>query len=236
MADKHIDNREIVEYGRYFLREVGRLLGLSPLVDIALLQQLVQAVVDAMEAALAVAQTQQSGTRSGRAGTAEAAADTVDALRRFHYHLKTLPRGTAFDLEAFFAGGTLGRIDRLKPADLLARVEYTLTGFATPANAGLAGAAQWLPVVQEARDALAAAIAAKQAARGNSKEAVGSVGEIRQRFLNLYNNVAKRLVWALLAEAGRLDDYRRYFLDLQVNEGGRGPIAETPGDEPGRLA
>lgn len=228
MADRYIDNREVVEYGRHFLREVIRLIGLSPLVDIALLQQLIQAVVDAMEAALAMANRQQSGARTGRTGTSEAVADTNDALRRFHYHLKTLPQGTAFDHEAFFAGATLGGMVKLKPADLLARVEYTLSGFLAPANAGLPGADEWLPVVQQARNALAAAIAGKQVASGDNKDAAGSVAEIRERFLNLYNNVAKRAVWAVLAEVGRLDDYRRYFLDLQVNEDGRRPVAENP--------
>lgn len=235
MADKYIDNREVVEYGRHLLRELRNLIGLSNLVDVALLQQLVQAVVDAMVAALATARLQQSGTRTGRTGTSEATADTVDALRRFHYHLKTLPQGTAFDHEAFFVGGTFGRIDRLKPADLLDRAEYTVSGFVAPANVGLPGAGEWLPVIMDARNTLAAAIEGKQDARGNDKDATGSVSEIRNRFLNLYNNVAKRLVWALLAEIGRLDDYRRYFLDLQVNEEGRRPGAEpeTPGTEPG---
>jgi hypothetical protein len=233
VADRYIDNREVVEYGRHFIREVRRLIGLSPLVDIALLQQLVQGIVDAMETALAQTNRQQSGARTGRTGTSEAAADTTDALRRFHYHLKTLPQDTKFDHEAFFAGATLGGIVKLKPADLLARAEYTLTGFTAPANAELPGADEWLPVIQDARDALAAAIAGKQEASGNSKDATGSASEIRDRFLNIYNNVAKRLVWAVLAEVGRLDDYRRYFLDLHVNEDGRGPVIEAPDAGPG---
>jgi hypothetical protein len=232
VADKYFENREMVEYGQHFLREARRLIGLSPLVDIALLLQLVQAVVDAMMAALATAQTQKSGTRTGRVGTSEAVADTVDVLRRFHYHLKTLPQDTVCDPEAFFAKGVAGRLDRLKPADLLSRTEYAVTGFSVPANAELPGAAEWQPAITTARDALAAAIAGKQEATSGNKDAVASVSEIRQSFLNLYNNVAKRLVWAALAEVGRLDDYRRYFLDLQVNEGGRGKYPETPA-EPG---
>lgn len=234
MADRYIDNREVVEYGRHFIREAARLIGLSALVDIALLQQIVQEVVDAMAAALAVAQEQQSGTRTGRAGTSGAQANTVDALRRFNYHLKTLPPGTPFDREAFFGRENMQAIAKLKPADLLARAEAVVRGFALPANAELPGAGEWLPVITGARDALAAAIAGKQDATGGNKDAVASLAEIRQRFLNVYNNVAKRMVWAVLAEIGRLDDYRRYFLDLQVNEGGRRPGAEPelPGDAP----
>jgi hypothetical protein len=235
VADRYIDNREVVEYGRHFLREVRKLSGLSAVVDIAALQQVVQAVVDAMEAALAVANRQQSGARTGRTGTSGATAHAIDVLRRFHYHLKTLPQGTAFDFEAFFAGGKLDGIVRLKPADLLARADYAVTGFSAAANAGLPGTGEWLPAVLDARNALDAAIQGKQDARGNSKDASLSLSEIRDRFLNVYNNVAKRAVWVVLAEVGRLDDYRRYFLDLQVNEDGRRPEAEpeTPGVEPG---
>lgn len=239
MADRYIDNREIIEYGRHFLREIRRLIGLSGLVDIALLQQLVQAVVDAMEAALGVAQVQQSGARTGRAGASETAADTLDSLRRFHYHLKTLPSNTVFDREAFFGRDSMDTIARLKPADLLDRADRAVRGFSVPANAGLPGATEWLPSILNARNTLATAIESKQEASGSDKDASGSVAEIRERFLNLYNNVAKRLVWAVLAEAGRLDDYRRYFLDLQVNEDGRRPVAENPdapASEPGAPA
>lgn len=233
MADRYIDNREVVEYGRHFLREVTRLIGLSPLVDIAFLQQLVQACVDAMETALAAASQQQSRARVGRAGTAAAAAGTVESLRRFHYHLKALPREVQFDHEAFFVRAVMGRLDRLKPADLLARAERALAGFAAPANAGLPDAAEWQRIIETARDALAATIAGKQAATGGNRDATGSLEDIRLRFVDLYNNVAKRLVWALLAHTGRLDEYRRYFLDLQVNESGRGRSTGAPDVEAG---
>jgi hypothetical protein len=235
VADRYIDNREVVEYGRHFLREVRKLIGLSAVVDIAALQQIVQAVVEAMEAALGVAQVQRSGARTGRAGTSGAAADTLDALRRFHYHLKTLSQGTAFDRDAFFGEMAIEQVARLKPADLLDRADHAVRGFSVPANAGLPGADEWLPAILDARNALAAAVEGKQESRGNDKDAVGSMSEIRGRFLHVYNNMAKRLVWAVLAEIGRPDEYSRYFLDLQVNEAGRRPGAEpeTPGVEPG---
>jgi hypothetical protein len=245
VADRYIDNQEVVEYGRHLIGELQRLIGLSTVVDLAVLQQLVQAVVEAMEAALSVANHQHSGARSGRTGTSAAKAATVDRLQRFHYHLKTLPQGTAYDHEAFFAGGTLNGIVRLKPADVLARADYAISGFLAPANGALPGAAEWLPALINSRNALLQAIEGKRESRGNDKDAVGSVSEIRERFLNVYNNMAKRLVWAVLAEAGRLDEFRRYFLDLQVNEDGRRPDAEpeipdtgteNPGAEPGAPA
>jgi len=234
VADKYIDNREVVEYGRHFLRELGRLIGLSAVVDITVLQQLVLIVVEAMEAALGVAQTQRSGVRTGLAGASGAAVDTIDALRRFHYHLKALPPGTSFDRNAFFGGLSIDAIARLKHADLLDRATETVRGFSVPANAGLPGAGEWLPVIIDARNSLATAIEGKQASRGDDKDAIGSMSDIRARFLNVYNNMAKRLVWAVLAEVGRLDEYNRYFLDLQVNESGRRPGAEpeAPGVEP----
>jgi hypothetical protein len=240
VADRYINPREVVEYGRYFLREVVKLIGLSAVVDIPALQQLVQAVVEAMEAALGVSQTQRSGAKTGRTSVSDAGANAFDALRRFHYHLKTLPKSTVYDRDAFFGGFSMDEIARLKPADLLDRAEHASRGFAVPANLGLPGINEWLPVILNARNALAEAIEGKQDATSNNKDAVGSVAEIRERFLNVYNNVAKRSVWAVLAEIGRLDDYRRYFLDLQVNEDGRRPAEpgnpdtepETPGAGP----
>jgi hypothetical protein len=230
VADRYIDNREVIEYGRYFLNEVRKLIGLSAFVDIAVLQQIVQAIVDAMEAALTTSHLQQSGARTGRLSTSDASALLLDGLRRFHYYLKTLPSDTKLDLEAFFPGGTLNGLIRLKPADLLSRADDVLRGFNVPVNAVLPGAAEWTKTLTESRDSLATALTGKQDARAGQKDATGSVAEIRARFLNIYNNVAKRAVHAVLAEIGRLDDYRRYFLDLQMNEDATAP--ETPDAEP----
>jgi hypothetical protein len=238
VADSYIDNGEVCEYGRHFWEEAAKLLGISTVVDIATLRQLVMAEVEAMEAALAQARTQQNGARLGRDGTAEAAGDLSDCLRRFFYHLKTVPAGAAVDREAFFPTGNLDKIERLKPADLLDRSAAVLVGFTSPRNAALPGAADWQASITGARTTLQEAISGKRGSRSDSKDAVSSMAAIRQRFLNVYNNMAKRLVHAVLAEIGRLDEYRRFFLDLQVNEDGSRIVEPAlppaqPGDKPG---
>jgi hypothetical protein len=220
VADSYIDNHEISEYGRYFLAMVVKLIGLSALVDIQALYRLVLAEVEAMEAALARASVQKSGVRTGRSSTSDASAELADWLRRFYYDLKTLPPGTVLDRAAFFPTGTLGNPERLKPSDLLARADEVLAGFSAPANAALPAAADWLAGITTARNALQEAIAGKRSATSDTTDAVDSLSAIRHRFLNVYNNVAKRLVHAVLAQHGRLDEYRRFFLDLQVNEDG----------------
>jgi hypothetical protein len=237
VADRYIDNGEISEYGRYFWEEAARLLGLSTVVDIAVLRQLVLAQVEAMEAKLGQARAQQNGARIERSSTSEATVDLNDWLHRLFYHLKTVPADAAIDHEAFFPNGTLDRIERLKPADLLDRSAAVLVGFSSPRNATLPGAAEWQAGIAGARTALQEAISGKRGSRSDTKDAVSSMAETRQRFLNVYNNMAKRLVHAVLAEIGRLDEYRRFFLDLQVNEdGSRAEPAQPPaqpGDQPG---
>jgi hypothetical protein len=236
-----MDNREICEYGRYFAGEAVRLVGASPIADVEAVRQLVLAEVEAMEARLAQGIVQKSGLRTGRSSTLEASVDLADWLRRFFFDLKTLPAEVVIDRAAFFPTGTLGAPERLKPADLLARGDEVLAGFTAPANAALPGAAAWQAGITVARNVLEEAITGKRAATSDTASGVDTVAAIRHRFLNVYNNIAKRLIHAVLAHVGRLDEYRRYFLDLQVNEDRSGAIVEpeapeAPADESGAPA
>jgi hypothetical protein len=229
MADRYIDYAEVSEYGRFFVREVRVLVGASPLVDMEALAQRVLAAVEAVEAEVYRAQMHGSGFRVQRGDSQSATRRLRDQLRRFHYHLKTLPSG-GFDFDAFFANGKLDGVHRLKPADLVARADYALTGFTVPANSALPGAQQWQATLQDARDALAAATSGRQHARNDALIASTDMVAARERFLELYNGVAKPLVRGVLRDLGRADEYRRFFRDLQVNESGR-PANESDGDE-----
>ena len=226
MADRYIDYWEVSEYGRYCADAVRTLVGASPLVDMELLAQRVLAAVEDVEAELNQARMHGSGFRLQRGDSQDATRQLRDQLRRFHYHLKTLPAG-GFDFDAFFAGRKLDGVHRLKPADLVGRADYALIGFTVPANAGLPGASQWQAALQDARDALAAATSGRQHARNDTLIAGTDLVAARERFLDLYNGVAKPLVRGVLRDLGRADEYRRFFRDLQVNEGSR---PATPSD------
>jgi hypothetical protein len=232
VADKHIDYQEVIEYGRYFDAASARLVNLSALVDIEALRRRVRLEVAAVEAELTRACTHQSDLRTGRGGTATAVAEVRSVIRRFHHYLGTLPGTIRLDREAFFRAGKRGKLDRLKPADLLARAGDVLRGFEVAANAALPGAAEWRAAIATAHDALAAWLDGKQDSRSDEARAVTALSAARERFLHVYNGMAKRLVYVVLADVGRLDEYRRYFLDMQVHEG-RSQRAEPPGDEPG---
>jgi hypothetical protein len=226
MADRYIDYQEVSEYGRYFAREVRALVGASPLVDIEALAQRILAEVAAVEGERFSAQMHGSSFRMERGDSGQATRRLRDQLRRFHHHLKTLsPEG--FDFEAFFAGGKLDGVHRLKPGDLVSRADYVLSGFTVPANAGLPGANTWQGALQDARDALADATGGRQQARNDSIFATADMIAARQRFLDLYNGVAKPLVRGVLRDLGRANEYRRFFRDLQVNEGGRAAAPDT---------
>lgn len=231
MADTYIDYGEVSEYGRYFAAMLDTLIGASPVVDMAAFKQRVLAEVESVEAEQQGARTQQSGMRVGQGGTAEAVETTSSVLRRFHHHLKTLPPGIILDHAAFFPRGALGKLSRLKPADLLARADEVLHGFTVDANAELPDAARWQAEIMVEREGLAEVLASKHGARHGKTQAVSALVAARERFLHVYNVMGKRLVHVVLADIGRLDEYTRFFLDLQVNEGGpRTPHA--PEDEP----
>jgi len=227
VADRYIDCREVSEYGRYTWVTLAQLVGASALADVAALRQRILAEVEAVEGEHGSTRTQKSGFRTGQEDVGEAAPDLADALRRFFHHLKTLPGTVAVDRKAFFPTGKLGKLHLLKPADVLARADEVLHGFTVPANATLAGAADWQRDVQTKRTTLSDALSGKHQARGSTSSSVGSLSAARERFLHVYNVLAKRLIYVVLADLGRLGEYRSFFLDLQVNEDGR-PASQTP--------
>jgi hypothetical protein len=241
VADRYIDYREVSEYGRFFWVRSAQLVGASPLVDIEVVRQRVLAEVEFVEGAHGSTRTQRSDFRIGQDDVGEAAPELADVLRRFFHHLKALPGTVAVDRKAFFPTGKLGKLHLLKPADVLARGDEVLHGFTVPANAALVGAADWQGEVTTARTTLADALAGKHQARGGASSSVGSLAAARERFLHVYNVLAKRLVHVVLADLGRMGEYRSFFLDLQVNEDGRpapqAPVTpETPGSQPGDAA
>lgn len=79
------------------------------------------------------------------------------------------------------------------------------------------------------RTALDEALAEKHGARQGKSQSVGALAAARDRSLHVYNVMGKRLGYVALADIGRLDEYPRYFLDLQVHEDG--PRTQ-PGNEP----
>lgn len=239
MADRYIDYWEVSEYGRHFLDEAQELVGATPLVDMEQVRQRVLAEIEAVEAELGTTGTQRSGLRVGRGSIAEAVEAARDVCRRFYRHLQTVPADAGLDLAAFFPGEKLGDLLRLKPADLLARASEVLRGFDAPVNAALPGREVWQPELQTARDALAAAVAGKREAGRGARVAGAALTEARLRFLHAYNKLAKGAVRLALADLGRDVDFKKFFLDTQVNENGSAGSGsdEEPddgsGDEPG---
>ncbi|HWN70933.1 MAG TPA: hypothetical protein VNM90_24995 [Haliangium sp.] len=230
MGDRYIDAREASEYGRYTWARLEVLTGQTRLVAVPELRQLLLEAVEGVETEYRTTRTQQSSVRTGRIGTTEAKTDMRDVLRRFHHFIETLPAGTQVDREAFFPTQSSGQLSRLKPADLLARADEVLHGFTVPRNAALPGAGGWTADITLRRFALADSLGGKHGARHGNSLATSALNTARERFLQVYNLMAKRLVYVALTELGRLDEYRQFFLDLQVNEDRRGT---SPGDEDG---
>ncbi|MDC3959456.1 hypothetical protein KEG38_36720 [Polyangium jinanense] len=227
MADRYIDDGEVSEYGRHFVTEAKKLVGASELVDVAKLIARVLGAVEAVETELAKVRSQRSEVRTERGGTGEAEEAVRDVVTRFHAYLRSLPKGTSFDFEAFYPGKNLGEVAALKPADLVTKAADVLRGFDVARNAGLDAFVPWKQEIAGARSALDAALSGKSGAANRSVTTTAGLAAARAHFLKTYNQVAKPIVRGVLNELGRGEEVRLFFKDLTVQEGrGRGGNGE----------
>ncbi|HVK70510.1 MAG TPA: hypothetical protein VM694_38920 [Polyangium sp.] len=219
MVDRHIDDGEVSEYGRHFVTEAKKLVGASDLVDVEKVITRVLGAVEGVETELAKARSQRSEVRTERGGTGEAEEVVREVVTRFHAYLRSLPKGTSFDFEAFFPGKKLGDVAALKPADLGAKAADVMRGFDVARNAGLDAFAPWKQEMAGARAALDGALSGKSGAANRSMTATAGLGAARAHFLKVYNQVAKPIVRGVLHELGRGEEYKLFFRDLTVQEG-----------------
>lgn len=217
MADRYIDYFEVSQYGSYFVTEAAALVGASELVNIAALQQRVAAAVEAVVVELEKIGIRRSDLRIGQADVDAAVPAVRKELERFYNFLGGLEDEVKIDRESFFPGDRLGNLASLKPADLLARTDEVLRGFQAPDNAGVPERDKRKAKLESVRKTLADALGSSSANTHRVISATAGLAAARERFLGLYNGVAKPLVRAMLADLGRADEYTRFFFDLQVD-------------------
>lgn len=221
MADSYIDYFEIDEYAGHFVREVKRLSGLYPAVEVSVLASEIEQAAARVVQERERAGVTRSSLRSGRGSTEANAAELREVLQRFFNHLGALnPKKVSLDLEAFFPGKVAGALTRLKASDLSAKAASVLVGFSAPLHAALPGRAEWEQEIREAHQALASALDQRGEQQSSSGNVSATLKQARLSFLNLYNGVAKPIVRGLLQRLGRADEYKVFFKDLQVNESG----------------
>ena len=231
MADNYIDYLECLEYGVFFTTEVQKLAGASTLVDIDALSAYVGTAMRSVAAELEKQGVNQSGVRIDRRDVEVKTTAMRKALEKFYHYLGSLDDD--LDIAAFFAGGNLGTLAALKPADVAQRAGEVIRGFS--ANASVPDGARWKTRLEEAQSALVGALSGKGSSTGTSIQGTAALVTARENFLNAYNGVAKKLIGGLLTSLGRKDELRLYFKDLQVNESSRAkPVAEqsAPPDPP----
>ncbi|HEX2571824.1 MAG TPA: hypothetical protein VH877_19940 [Polyangia bacterium] len=217
MADRYIDYFEVSEYGSYFVTEAAALVGASELVNIPALQQRVSAAVEAVVVELEKIGIRRSDLRIGQADVDAAVPAVRKELERFYNFLGGLEDDVEIDRESFFSGDRLGNLAMLKPADLLIKLDEVLRGFLVPANAAVPERDKRKAKLEAVRKTLADALGTSSANTNRVISATAGLAAARERFLGLYNGVAKPLVRAMLADLGRADEYTRFFLDLQVD-------------------
>lgn len=233
MADGYIDYKEVGEYANHFTSEAKKLLGASPLVDVAALLQLVGADATRVASELQKAGVQRGGLRSSASDVKTLAESTGKVIEQFWSYLGSLD-GVKVDIQAFFTGGTLGKHAKLKPADMRSKAQSVLRGFV--ANPKLPQGDVWQKRLTDSEAALGAALDGKGDAASGSITKTANLVAAREKFLVSYNGVAKRLVLGLLTALGREGEMGLFFKDLQVNEKApaKGKAAQpAPAPEPG---
>lgn len=219
MSDSYIDDFEVDEYGSHFVSTATVLIGASPLVNMQALIDLIALKTAAVRIELEKAGIKRSALRGGRGDTSAEVKKGRAEISKFWNFVNSLDEDVPVDKEAFFKGAKQGSISKLKAADLLAKLNQALQGFAADVNKNLPGGSAWQAKIGVARDTLATALAATGGAQGESRGATAALRTARDEFVEAYNNVAKKLVFGLLASLGRKNEYESFFKDLQVNEG-----------------
>jgi hypothetical protein len=241
MADLYIDLMECGEYADHLLTEGKKLVGLSKVVDVEALLTYVGGAAAVVDGELAKQGIKRSDVRTSRTDVEAQTEAGRKEIKRFYKHLGTLDDDVVVDRHAFFEGGKMGDVAKLKPADVQKKIKRALEGFAAPANAALPDKAKWQGRLEKARDALGTALDQKTSSVGTKIVQTAELQAARESFLVAYNNVAKPVVRGLLAQLGRERELKRYFKDLTVSEGrkskgttegGEGTPAETTPEKP----
>lgn len=230
MADNYIDNDEIGEYSAHFLAQSASLVGATPAVDMEVLRTTISQSAERVRQELQRLGISRSDLRSGRSDTEGSVELARRRLRQFRGYLQSLEGEVNVDNESFFPKRRGGDLRKLKPADLLATMDDTLRGFETPGASALPEREAWLARLTDTRNNLAAAVGGKGAARITSVRGTSELASARREFLQRYA-FAKSVVRAILKLQGRDNELRLFFLDLQVNEGGRSKEEESADDE-----
>lgn len=233
MADTHIDYNEVIEYGEHSIRELKKLAGLSQLVNVEFLIDLLKEVLIRFQEKRMQTTITQSRLRADRVDTEAAAAKMRDRITRFYSYLNSLdPEEVSFDLQAFFPGGNLGQLAALKPADVLAKADEVLRGFQAEENQSFPDRDNRLAKLLEAREALALALGEKEGKRGDAILDTSALNAAYEEFISLYSGTAKPVIRGLLNLLKRSDQLRLFFKDLQVNEGASAGQSEPQPPEP----
>ena len=221
MADEYIDYWEVGEYGGQCVSALGNLTGVATLLNVSALQTQVQTAVSAVNTQMELVGIKRSDLRGHRQTVEEAAAEGRSVIEKLHQFLGSLEDDAPVDREAFFPGMKLGTLAALKPADVRARLDDMVRGFAVAKNAAMPERAARLLKVTSARDAMDTAISGKSGSNTQKLQSSAGLVAAREAFLVVYNKVAKPMVRGQLVALGREAEMKNFFPDLAVNEGSR---------------
>jgi hypothetical protein len=214
VADDYFDANEVSEYGEYTYNEAAKLEGLSEIFVISKLRVKLRGALDDFKKE----RIKSAGSLDGVRKDAKVATDEArDVLTRFFSHLGSFKAGV-IDKAAFFIGGKLGDIQKLKPAAVQTKLETVLLGFEAKGNNSFKDRDEWLKELTLTLKTLKLSLDTKEDKRTDATRSTAEKSKAYEQFLMVYTQITKPAVAGILAELNRSQEYRLFFLDLQVNE------------------
>jgi hypothetical protein len=229
VADRYIDQDEILIYGPFAIRQIGRIVrgrleAFDGVLDYMSNELTVQ--TEAVRTAVAAAREADVVRRRVHSPRVTSLSVARSALGHFSTHLDTHDPDTIDRKKFFTRDGTAGGVGKSAP-----RVLLTLTEIAKELDSApeVREAAHWRTVITEARDELAQVVDHAESAAGQRRLATPEVEAARLGWLTVYQ-ATKSQVEVVLRLIGALDWMRLVFHDLTVAPGTH--VVEAPPDPP----
>lgn len=226
MADAYIDYSEMEIYGNHTVIALAQIESLN--VGVASLKKKLEEKTNAVKSAKGAKRDTREGGGEKRTDRDVVQARMVRSLRSLKSHLDSVNNdedAPDIDLELFFEGGGLGDLSNSSPAQALLKAEFALAGFAKSGDFPLK--AEKVEKLTKLAKELEASI---QEASGVRPDEAGSATELQKAgdaWRREYRGL-KWIIWGLLIQASRENEYSSYFKDETVGSRPNSPEAVTP--------
>lgn len=210
MYDKYIDLAEHLRYSDHFLSVVAGYTDLHPIVETLASEH--TEVRDRISAAITGRQNSGSGLKMSQKDRQSLDSQVISQLESLFYALKSAAGTATFDLTRFFPNGKKSDIGR-RVADLKASLQRCIDGLAQYPT--IPNAAVWTQTLTELQSQYNPKVNEVSSQDSTKRTATIDLRQLRSDWKRNYL-YSKRIMEGLLIRAGRGEEYKGMFLDLQV--------------------